>query len=342
MVLVMAGEVWAQDQPQEFVEADPRVQDSVERGLAALAKTQAHNGSFGNGAAPVASTALAGLAFLAAGQTPGRSIYDSNIRKAINFLIRNTTKTGYINEGAGRGQGGSGMHGHGYAVLFLSQAYGMADGLSVEQIEEIKDVLSRAIRVCEQAQAPTGGWWYDPTPGMDEGSVTVTQAQALRAAQNAGVRVNLDTVNKAVDYINKTTGPDGMTAYRLGQPGGRPVLTAAGMCVLTYLGQYDNPKIVKGLDYLLKNCKPAGRLTFQGHTYYGTYYATVAMYQGGGRYWKEWWPALRESMLKAQDTNGLWNDGETSRYGASFATALALLCLEVPYRYLPIFQRRSD
>jgi hypothetical protein len=277
------GLVHAQDKPlPQEEEVTQHMQAQVERGLAALAKMQARNGSFGNGTVPVATTALAGLAFLAHGDTPGRGKYSANVKNAIDFLMKCTSKSGYINEGAMRGQGGSGMHGHGYVLLFLSQAYGMADSMSTEDVEKLKDVLTRAVHVTEQAQAPSGGWTYDPTPSGDEGSVTITQVQALRAVQNAGIRVNVKTIERAVEYINKTTNDQGQTAYCMGQMGrgGTPTLTAAGMCVLNYLGQYDNPKIPKGLNFVMQQAKPgSGAMNnANGFSFYMYYYATVAMY----------------------------------------------------------------
>ncbi len=52
--------------------------------------------------------------------------FAKNIRRATHFLLRCTSKKGYINEGAGRSMGGSGMHGHGYATQVLALAYGGA------------------------------------------------------------------------------------------------------------------------------------------------------------------------------------------------------------------------
>jgi prenyltransferase beta subunit len=332
-------------------EVTPAVHGAVDKGLEFLARTQAHNGSFGNGAAPVATTALCGLAFLAAGHVPGRSRYTPQIRKCIQYLLKCTSRMGYINEGAIRGQGGSGMHGHGYALLFLSQVYGMQDGLRQEEVEEIRDAVTRAVRVTEQAQAPNGGWLYDPAPRGDEGSVTVTQVQALRAVHNSGIRVNLKTIEKAIEYIHKTTNEQGHTAYSLSSAGSgvRPTLTAAGMCVLTYLGEYDSPKIGKGLDYLIKNFRPGQGVNVPGQQgwgqwwfFYANYYATVAMYQRGGEYWRDWWPAVRDSMVKAQSEGGSWRNSESQQYGEAFGTALALLTLQIPSRLLPIFQRAQD
>lgn len=341
----------AQDKPpaQDFVEITPTTTAAVEKGLAFLSKSQAHDGSFGNGGAPVATTSLCGLAFLAGGHTPGRSKYSQNIKKAADYLLKNTSRQGYINEGAGgmRGRGGSGMHGHGYAILFLSQVYGMADTLTSEEIEKLKDVLTRAVRVTEQSQAPNGGWYYDPNPSGDEGSVTITQVQALRAVHNAGIRVNTTTIEKAITYINKSTTDSGQTMYSLSAGGGNgsAVLTAAGMCVLTYLGQYNSPKITKGLDFVIRSMRPGkggGGGMHQAYLYYGNYYATVAMYQAGGKYWHEWWPAIRDAMIQSQAGNGAWRSGESGQYGEAFGTGLALLILQIPYRYLPIFQRGQD
>jgi hypothetical protein len=329
------------------------MQSSIERGLNWLSKNRGRDGSYGSGSAPVATTALAGLAFLAGGHTPGRSKYGDNVRKCMEYLLKNTSRQGYINEGAGkqRGAGGSGMHGHGYAMLFLSQIYGMADHLTSTEVEELKATLTRAVRLSEGSQTPDGGWNYDPSTTYDEGSVTITQVQALRAVRNAGIQVNLTTIQKALEYINRVTTAEGMTQYSLrgGGGGARPTLTAAGMCAMTYLGDYSNPKIAKGLKYLLANCKPGtgpnngeGAAWGQWWFFYGNYYGTIAMYQAGGEYWSTWWPAARDIIVRKQGANGAWTGSESQQYGAAFGTSLALVTLQVPYRYLPILQRAQD
>ena len=59
------------------------------------------------------------------------------------------------------------------------------------------------------------------------------------------------------------------------------------------------------------------------------------MYMAGGDYWKQWYPAIREELLRQQESDGRWK----SPHGDVYATAMALLILQVPNRYLPIFQR---
>lgn len=352
-LLALGPAAAGQDRPHPNAELTEPMQSAIARGLDWLSQNQARDGSYGSGSAPVATTALAGLAFLAGGHTPGRSKYGDNVRRCMEYLLKNTSRKGYINEGAGaqRGAGGSGMHGHGYAMLFLSQIYGMADHLTASEVEELKATLSRAVTVSEQSQTADGGWYYDPSSTTDEGSVTITQVQALRAVHNAGIRVNLATIQKAIEYINKVTNADGMTQYSLrgGGAGARPTLTAAAMCAMTYLGDHSNPKIPKGLQYLLTNCKPGtganngeGAAWGQWWFFYGNYYGTIAMYQAGGEYWSRWWPAVRDILLRKQGANGAWTNSESQQYGAAFGTSLALITLQVPFRYLPILQRAQD
>ena len=74
----------------------------------------------------------------------------------------------------------------------------------------------------------------------------------------------------------------------------------------------------------------------QAHCYYGHYYAAQAMYLAGGEYWQKWWPAARDELIARQSSGGGWLDNHT---GGLDATGMALIALQMPKRYLPIFQR---
>jgi len=345
----------AQDKPEPgppstaFREWTPDVQAAIDRGLAYLARSQNPSGSYGSGSAPVATTAIAGMSFLSGGHLPGRSKYGENVKRALAFLLKCTGKSGYINEGQARGVGGSGMHGHGYATMFLAECYGMTGEIPEFDTETLKDKLTSAIRVIEKSQCANGGWNYEPSPTYDEGSVTVTQVQALRAARNAGIKVDLRTIEKAIDYINKSTDANGQTRYSLTSGGHTSfALTAAGMTVLNFLGTYDNPKIKKGLEFVARTVPGGGANNanmgaWGGWYFYGNYYATLSCYQAGGVFWQKWWPAVSQDLLKTQDKNtGAWKNGESQQYGDAFGTGFALQILQVPNRYSPIYQRGSD
>jgi hypothetical protein len=60
------------------------------------------------------------------------------------------------------------------------------------------------------------------------------------------------------------------------------------------------------------------------------------MFLAGGEHWATWWPAIRSLLLQTQDANGKWED---SSAGEEYGTAMALIILQMPKRYLPIFQK---
>ena len=78
--------------------------------------------------------------------------------------------------------------------------------------------------------------------------------------------------------------------------------------------------------------------------YYYWYYGTLAMYQLQGDHWKRWNDALTRQLLTAQsaagDNAGSWDPkAPWGTYGGRvFSTALSTLCLEVYYRFLPLYQ----
>ena len=98
----------------------------------------------------------------------------------------------------------------------------------------------------------------------------------------------------------------------------------------------DLESLDRGLDYLMRNAQPGRTMSGQAHYYYGHYYAVQAMYLAGGSYWERWWPAVRSEMLGKQASNGGWLDHYA---GGAYSTAMSLIILQMPKRYLPIFQK---
>ena len=114
--------------------------------------------------------------------------------------------------------------------------------------------------------------------------------------------------------------------------------TAAGVAALFYAGIYEDNAIDRGIDYLNRNIGPeSGNMSsVRSHFYYGHYYATQAMFIAGGERWTWWWPSIRSVLLKYQSPDGGWQDNQTGR---AYATAMSLIILQMPKRYLPIFQK---
>ena len=328
-----------QDKATGFEELTREQIDAIDKGLRWLAKNQYSTGGIGS-TCQVAFTGLAGLAFLANNSTPYRGTYAKNVRDALKFILRNTSKVGYINEAAGRGLGGSGMHGHGYATWFLAELYGMCGDTNDLGDGEVKERLQKAVEIIAQSQDPNGGWTYEPQPYGHEGSVTVTQVQALRSARNAGIAVKKQVIEKGLEYIKKSTHSDGTIAYSLGSrgSGGTYALTAAGMCVFALYGAYDAPEVKRGMAALMEFL--TGRRGRGGHhDYYAHLYAGQACFFAKTKdpaFWTKGYSTIRQELLIAQEKDtGCWSqDG----YGGAFGTACATLVLQIPYRYLPIFQ----
>jgi hypothetical protein len=333
--ILAAGAVLAQDAvyPPGVTR---EVHEAIERGIEWLARNQGNDGCWRNaggyGSYPAAMTGLAGMALIAGGHTPTRGRFYDNVRRAVAFLRKNAdNNTGVISVPAEEGRS---MYGHGFATLFLASVNGMEE--DAREQEKLKRVLDKAVGLIAGAQSSAGGWIYTPDSNSDEGSVTVTQIQALRACRMAGVVVDKKTIDRAVDYIRKCQNGDGSIRYSLHSGGdGRPAITAAGVAVLYNAGVYDDQPFV---DKAVQYCKKSIQVTVDntGHHFYTHLYWSQALYQRGGPDWNEYYAKKAAWLLRQQKKDGSW-DGDG--VGAVYGTAIALTLLQLPYAYAPIYQR---
>ncbi|MGC4003656.1 MAG: hypothetical protein QM811_11230 [Pirellulales bacterium] len=95
--------------------------------------------------------------------------------RAIDFLLDHIEESGFINNGAIPTHGP--MYGHGFATLFLSECYGMT------RRDDLREKLSKAVRLIVTTQNPEGGWRYQPQRDDADISVTICQIMALRCAE---------------------------------------------------------------------------------------------------------------------------------------------------------------
>jgi squalene cyclase len=310
----------------------PQTQAAIDRGLEWLAARQQSDGAFGSGLmyrGNVAVTALSGMAFLSAGNTPGRGKYGKQVEGAVEYILKHTKSNGYIINERYKSHGP--MYGHGFATLFLAEVYGMSPD------ERLREALQKAVKLIVDTQNDDGGWRYDPEPRVADISVTVCQMMALRAARNAGIHVPKSTVDLCVDYVKRCQNVDGGFRYQLvGRPDSVFPRSAAGMVALYNAGLFEGPEINRGLDYLMRSLPRGQFFRYESHYFYGHYYAVQAMWHAGGRYWEEWYPAIRDELLGEQNADGIWISNSVCN---EYDTAMALLILQVPNNYLPIFQR---
>ncbi|MAE61081.1 MAG: prenyltransferase [Planctomycetaceae bacterium] len=314
------------DETDQFIENTDESRAAMERGLEYLASQQTADGSFSAShyGKNVAVTALACLAFMSNGDLPGRGRYGPQVERGVDFVLNHVHPTGLIAADTSHGP----MYGHGFATLLLGEIYGQTND------PRVRESLIKAVRLIVGAQNPEGGWRYQPQPFDADLSVTICQIMALRSARNAGIKVPTTTIDKAIEYVRKSQNSDGGFRYMLGSSGSAFPRSAAGVAALYYAGVYQDATLEKGLAYLLRH-KP-GKRQDGGHYFYGQYYAVQAMYLAGGTYWRTWYPAIRNELLRRQNrADGSWQGSA----GPSYGTAMALIILHVPHRYLPIFER---
>lgn len=310
-------------------EMNSALHESVKRGFEYLAGQQIENGSFGRGRFEnhVGITSLAAIAFMSDGHLPGRGVHGDRVSRALDFILQHATETGLIAAETSHGP----MYGHGFATLFLGEIYGMT-----ERDESVRTALEKATELIVRTQNPEGGWRYQPIPSDADVSVTICQVMALRSARNAGIKVPESTITKAVNYVKQCQNVDGGFRYMIRDGNSAWPRTAAGVASLFYAGIYEGDAIEKGLDYLEQRATPGQKGVRQSHYYYGQYYAVQAMYMAGGPRWDRWWRAIRSDLIERQSINGGWLDHHV---GGAYASSMSLIVLQMPKRYLPIFQR---
>ncbi len=336
---------------------------AVERGLTWLARNQNADGSWTasigyklNAGYEITSakrghvgvTALAGMAFLAGGHLPGRGEHGAAVSDSLDFVLGCVQEDGYITHAGTR------MYSHAFATLFLAEIYGMTHR------GDIRTKLQLAVDFIVNSQNERGGWRYEPYAVEADMSIVVCQVLALRAARNIGIRVPRSVVDKAARYVVDSAVTEnsrrhyysGQISYRneIGsfhyqqQDGSRSSfpLTAAGVTALYGAGVYSDSAIDDGIRYLRRNLQNFNRQRGRrdhGHYFfwYGHYYGVQAMYTAGADAWESYFTVLRDELLAMQEPTGSWRNDTGP--GKTFGTAMAVLILEIPYRFLPIFQR---
>src|SRR5690606_26700963 len=108
---------------------------------------------------------------------------------------------------------------------------------------------------------------------------------------------------------------------------------------LYYAGVSEGEAVENGLKYL-QRYTPGRSRSGINYYYYGHYYAVQAMFLAGGNHWAEWFPAIREEILGQQNPDGSWPGKEVAQH-PEYGTAMALIILQMPNRYLPVFSGKG-
>ena len=324
-----------------------RAEAAVRAGLLWLAAAQEKDGSWrcarwgGGEDYDVGVTGLALLAFLGAGHTESRGPYRATVGRALGWLAANQCDDGRFRCRS--------FYEHGIATLAVCDAYGLGGSRPVARVAQ------RAVDCIVRVQPEHGGFRYDGAVAKEEGDLSVTgwQILALRSALCSGLGVPPRAIERARVFLANTYRGDGASAYLVGNVEPSPAMTAVGMLCRQLLGGGYAAEIQAAADHLLRRETQSGgagegRHRLVGDLYY-TYYATTAMFQFGGEYWAAWNRLVRDPLANAQVSDaadergqpvrGSWDprkDYWGPRGGRVYTTALALLSLEVYYRFLPV------
>jgi hypothetical protein len=318
-------------------------EEAVLRGLAWLARQQQSDGSWSFtgpysqpsvlGENQNSATAMALLAFLGAGHTQQSGEFSASVEKGLRWLIKQQAENGSFGEDKPRHHS---FYTHAQSSIALCEAYG------ITRDEKLRPVVDKTTRYLVRAQGKEGGWRYE-YQGDSDTSVTGWCLMALMSARSASVDIPEPTLRRVNSFLNTVDSENGALYGYVPRMPATPAMTAEGLLCRMYLGW---AREHKGVNAGLRELSSKYKFVGQDRSYYYWYYATQVMHHAGGKDWEEWNQAMKPQLLSLQiptssPDGGSWEPGQ-ARFdrlpGRLFSTCMALYCLEVYYRHLPIYQ----
>ena len=233
----------------------------------------------------------------------------------------------------------------------------------------LKRSVRSAVELCLRAQNEGKAWRYGLRPGNNDTSVTGWMVLALKTAKNCNLGLPKDEYKRAfrgaLDWFEYATDSRGRTGYmtpgdlgsslQIDDPTGAykfskdpSCMTAVAVLCRLFAGEKrSTASIRQGVDILLQEPpvwrEAKGRQESTVNLYYW-YYGTYALFQYGGKPWKEWNEDMKKALINHQraeykgdspEVDGSWDPiGEWGRSGGRvYATALGAMTLEVYYRF---------
>ena len=334
-----------------------KVEQSIQQGLDYLGTQQQTDGSFlSRDTGQPGITGLCVMAFLSKGETPGEGPEGKRLSRAIDFVLSCQREDGllslvapepsHVHDGASHACN----YNNAIAGLMLSEAYGMC---SDEQNARIRTAIESALAFMREQQlkpkrqaADRGGVRYMHQRLYVDADLSVTswQIMFMRSALNAGFDVPQEYVDDATAFV-KGCYSDKWGAFVYGHSSfdGVPTrgVAGGGVVCLSLSGQH-NSEMAQQTGRWILNQSFDRYNSGAGPYHYGAYYASQAMFQLGGDYWEEFYPAFVDSLTRFQRNDGSWDierDVNGGTFGHCYTTALCVLALTPPYQLLPIYQR---
>lgn len=343
--------------------ADADTEAAVEAALLWLEKSQSADGSwnaarFGAGSetralgefrhntgnqADTGISGLALLAFLSAGHTHIDGQFNQTVKRGLSYLIQAQMPSGDLSGPKQIGKDPSvvnaRMYCHSIAMLALAEAHAMT------QDRALRESLIKAAQYTIAAQDVRGGGWRY-WPG-DPGDLSIFgwKAMALKSVSRSGIEVPVEVQRRMHRFIDScAAGKGGLARYRPAEGAPSETMTAEALaCRLLLNLPLDADARHEATQMIVSNLPGT-----KPDNVYFWYYATLALFQLQDENWRVWNAALKGRLLQTQQPAyssdaGSWNpDGIWGGYGGRvYSTAMSCLCLEVYYRYLPLYHRTN-
>jgi len=303
--------------------------DADAHGAGREARILGHDRGGAGAKADTGITGLALLALMAAGHTHLKSEHREAVQHGLEFLLRSQKTDGNL---AGEAELYARIYCHGIATLAISEAYAITGD------RRLQPYVQRAVAYTLASQHPTtGGWRYLPGDTGDM-SQFGWQLLSLKSAELGGSEIPPLTRAGMERFLESVTSgrQRGLASYRPGEQPSR-TMTAEALVCRYFLKRCTPDQAEEAAKFLLEEQPGGGPINF-----YYWYYATLALQQTQGDAWRTWNERLTARLLASQRTRGSqagsWDaDPVWGNYGGRvFSTALAALCLESYYRYLPM------
>ncbi len=322
----------------------PACEEAVVKGLQWLKGNQSADGSWkGLGNYDPAMTGLALLAYLGHCETPLSEEYGESCLRAITYLVNVGMKNNgrLTNNPVGNGW----VYEHAIAAYAMAEAATFCKQLNIN-VPNLQEITQKAGQMIIDNQHKNGGWAYEYKEGAGahtDLSITAWHTQALKACFHTGLNFEGLTraADKAIDYTEGLQNSNGGFGYtsKDGPAGGGTyfTLTGAGVLSLQMWDKGERSAARNGARYIENETK----FDYDGEhsDLYAHYYEAQAMINRGGEQWKKYNALFRDELLQNQNADGSWKppgkDSHGTQGNAHYRTCLAILMLEVYYRFLP-------
>ena len=295
----------------------------------------------------VGVSGLALLAYLGAGNTMNQGKYKTQIAKGVAWLrTMQDPDSGLIGDKSNH----EFLYDHSIATLALCEAYYSSRN------PLLKKNCQLAVNYILRARNYNSAWRYqEPGNGENDTSITGWMVFALKAAEHANLVIDKDAYAGATSWLDEVTDTtNGRVGYNeVGSFSSRitgvndtypaekgEAMTAVALLSRIFMGEdpSTHPMLQKHADLLLTKL-PKWDADGLGNDMYYWYYGTYAMFQMGGKYWRQWETTILNEIIAHQgnkgDAKGSWDpNGPWGHAGGRvYSTAMMALSAEVYFRY---------